>query len=231
MFGRPITKADEFERFVGKQLVLGCGFGMGVDKFIEHCANLGVKVSIELAERAIKSYRDRNQRIVDFWYEIEDCARNALKKPGAVVQHKCGVAFKFNGHQWMQIRLLSGRLLSYYKPHILRDGSWNGTISYFGVDQRTKDWGPQRTWGGKLVENIVQATARDVMAAAIVRLDEEHPEYRYLTSIHDEVIAECEPEHADAKRFASIIATLPAWAEGLPAKCDSWTAFRYRKAA
>jgi DNA polymerase len=235
VFGRPITKANEFERFVGKQLVLGCGFGMGWEKFVAHCFNLGVTVSAELAERAVESYRARNKRIVDFWYSIESSCRKALKNPGVIVQHSydrrggpgCGIAFKYDGRNWMQIRLLSGRLLSYYKPHM----SHYDEVQYMGVDQRTKDWGPQKTWGGKLVENIVQATARDIMAAAIMRLDEQYPEFRYLTSVHDEVIAEALPEHADAKRFGAIIAELPEWAKGLPAKCDAWSGFRYRKAA
>jgi DNA polymerase len=226
VFGFTVTKANEFERFVGKQLVLGCGFGMGWEKFIGHCFNLGVVVSVELAERAIASYRARNRRIVALWYDMERAMRRALSKPGSIQEHR-GIAFKYNAANWLQVRLLSGRLLSYYKPHM----SHYDEIQYMGVDQRTKDWGPQKTWGGKIVENIVQATARDIMAHAIMRLDEQHPEFRYLTSIHDEVIAEALPEHADAKRFGAIIAELPEWAKGLPARCDSWVGFRYRKAA
>lgn len=226
VFGRPITKADEFERFLGKQLVLACGFGVGVDKFIEHCFKLGVVIPRELAEKAVASYRARNKRIVALWYDMERAMRRAMERPGSIQTHR-GIGFKFNGKNWLQVRLLSGRLLSYHRPHI---GQF-GDLQYMGVDQRTKDWGPQKTWGGKIVENVVQATARDIMADAIMRLDEQYPEYRYLTSVHDEVIAECLPEHADAKRFGAIIAELPAWAEGLPAKCDSWCGFRYRKAA
>lgn len=222
VFGFNVTKADEFERYIGKKLVLGAGYGLGPGRFLESCAEEGVTVTTELSETAIASYRARNACVVKFWYALDRAVRQALKTPGQIV--KCR-AFAFRAaNEWLQLRLPSGRLLSYYQPCIDR----NGDIQYMGVNQRTRDWGPQKLYGGKILQHIGEGVARDIMRDAILRLDQEGP-YQYCVSIHDEIVTEVDEGVGQMDDFLQRITILPSWAAGLPLKAEGWIGKRYRK--
>jgi DNA polymerase len=96
-----------------------------------------------------------------------------------------------------------------------------------GVNQYTRKWERQDTWGGKLVENITQAIARDLMIAALLRLDKAG--YRILLTVHDELIVETDADIDHLKNIKDIIRINPAWADGLPTDCEGWVGTRYRK--
>lgn len=223
VFGRLIGKSDTFERFIGKKLVLGAGYGLGPGRFLESCAEDGVPVTPELAERAIGIYRASNAAVVSYWWALDKAVRKALASPGTIVP--CRVVSFRAGTDWLQMRLPSGRLLSYYRPSISPDND----VTYFGVNQRTRDWGPQKLYGGKILQHIGEGVARDLMANAIVGLQD--TSYRYLVSIHDEVIAEFHTtdQGASLDDFTARITASPAWAKGLPVKAEGFTGQRYRK--
>jgi DNA polymerase len=124
---------------------------------------------------------------------------------------------------WLRIRLPSGRFLCYREPRI--EGE---VVSYTGVNQRTRQWSRIQTYGGKLVENITQAVARDVLAAAIPRI--EAAGYQIVLTVHDEIVAEAPDEHSySAEHLAALMATPPSWAEGLPLAAAGFETYRYRK--
>jgi DNA polymerase len=172
---------------------------------------------------AVKSaWRAANSQIVDYWKRTADAAKGAIAQPGK--EFKAGrIVFRKAGG-YLLAQLPSGRYLAYPSPRIAEDGSCD--FSYMGVNQYTKKWERIKTYGGKVVENITQATACDLLGEAGIRL-EEHG-FRIVLSIHDEYIAEAAPDapHEDMER---IMAELPPWAEGLPLVAAGFESNRYKK--
>jgi DNA polymerase len=125
---------------------------------------------------------------------------------------------------WLRVRLPSGRNLCYASPRVEEDGK----LSYMGLNQYSRRWERLRTYGGKLVENATQAAARDVMAAAMPRV--EAAGYEIVLTVHDELVTETpdRPEF-NAEHLADLLATNPPWAEGLPLAAAGFEAYRYRK--
>ena len=137
-----------------------------------------------------------------------DCRRLALQRDGA----------------WLRIRLPSGRLLCYPGAALDEDG----TLTYMGVNPYSRRWERLKTYGGKLVENITQAAARDVLAAAMPHI--EQAGYRIVLTVHDEVICEAPdiPEF-NPDRLSALLAANPEWADGLPLAAAGFEGDRYRK--
>jgi DNA polymerase len=96
-----------------------------------------------------------------------------------------------------------------------------------GVDPYTKKWKRQSAYGGLLCENVVQATARDLMAYAMPKCEEKG--YECLLTVHDEVICRSPKGHGSVKEFEGLVASIPPWAAGLPLKAEGWAGSRYRK--
>jgi len=101
------------------------------------------------------------------------------------------------------------------------------SLSFVGVDGFTRKWRRQHTYGGHLTENVVQAMARDLMADAMLRLEDAG--YPIVLTVHDEVLTETLDGHGSVEEFEEIMITLPAWADGLPAAAEAWEGERYRK--
>lgn len=167
-------------------------------------------------------WRQAHARTASFWPEVLQAARNALSLPGE--RFDCRrLALQRDG-AWLRIRLPSGRLLCY--PGIALDE--DGTLTYMGVNPYSRRWERLKTYGGKLVENITQAAARDVLAAAMPRI--EQAGYRIVLTVHDEVICEAPdiPEF-NPGRLSALLAANPPWADGLPLAAAGFEAHRYRK--
>lgn len=167
-------------------------------------------------------WRQAHARTASFWPEVLQAARNALSLPGE--RFDCRrLALQRDG-AWLRIRLPSGRLLCY--PGVALDE--DGTLTYMGVNPYSRRWERLKTYGGKLVENITQAAARDVLAAAMPHI--EQAGYRIVLTVHDEVICEAPdiPEF-DPGRLSALLAANPPWADGLPLAAAGFEAHRYRK--
>jgi len=104
----------------------------------------------------------------------------------------------------------------------------NDTLTFMHENSVTRKWERKETYGGELVENATQATARDLMAEAMLRVDQ-HPVYDLLLSVHDEEIAECDEDKGDVEEFERMMEILPPWAEGCPVDAEGWSGYRYRK--
>ena len=133
---------------------------------------------------------------------------------------------------FLHCKLPSGRLLGYCEPLIIKKktpwGEEREALTYMGVDTYTKKWRRQDTYGGMLVENITQATARDLMADAMLR-NHEQGTYDVILSVHDELLAECDEDEGDIKDFEMAMAHTEEWAEGCPVAAEGWTGRRYKK--
>lgn len=230
IYKRPLTKKDKDERQLGKVGVLGCGFQMGAARFKEHAKNqAGLVISDELAEKTVKTYRETYPEVVKFWYAQERAAILATKNPGRLYEEG-PIRWKVQGN-FLYCKLPSGRCLAYPDPQIkVIKTKWDTdkeSLTFMAVNGLTKKWEREHTYGGKLVENIVQATARDLMANGMLNV--EKAGYKIVMTVHDEVISEAPEGFGSVEDFEKILSTPPEWAKDYPIKAEGWRGKRYRK--
>ncbi len=230
IYGYPVNKTDHpTERAFGKIAILGLGYQMGWKKFKETCEKFGMVVSDELAQMVVEQYRSSMSHIKDMWTAQERAAIRAVESPGRRV--RCGKVTWFVEGRFLHCELPSGRWLGYPDPEIRTKptpwGEERPVLTFKGINQYTKKWERQTTYGGMLVENITQAVARDLMAEAMVRCFHSGT-YTVILSVHDELVAEGEPGHP-VHEFEALMSRTSKWAEGLPVEAEGWTGFRYRK--
>lgn len=230
IYKRPLTKKDKDERQLGKVGVLGCGFQMGAARFKEHAKNqAGLVISDELAEKTVKTYRETYPEVVKFWYAQERAAILATKNPGRLYEEG-PIRWKVQGN-FLYCKLPSGRCLAYPDPQIkVIKTKWDTdkeSLTFMAVNGLTKRWEREHTYGGKLVENIVQATARDLMANGMLNV--EKAGYKIVMTVHDEVISEAPEGFGSVEDFEKILSTPPEWAKDYPIKAEGWRGKRYRK--
>lgn len=217
-------------RQLGKVAVLGLGYGMGPDKFIEAALIYGIVLDPLEAEKVVRAWRAANAKIVSFWYNCDRAARRVIDAPSVKVRvgpclFSMGTGLLDGA---MLITLPSGRQLVYRNARIEIHGG-RDSITFDGLDQYTRKWGPIRTYGGKLVENITQAVARDLMAEAMLEMEAKGLDL--LATIHDEAVGETDEALAPAayRAMKQIMSTPPAWAAGLPLGGDGFISERYGK--
>jgi DNA polymerase len=232
---RKLYKAEDtdgiFKRQLGKQTVLGGGFGIGVngEKFQATCKQYDMDIEIELAKRAVRAYREEHPRIPVFWTNIERAAVMACQNPGK--RYKLGFLIWERQGDFLTCTLPIGRKLSYYKPKLELVRTPYGDkprLSYLGLRSPSKTFGRISTWGGKLTENCVQAIARDLLYEVLLRLEESGKRAPVL-AVHDEIVAERKKEACSLSEFINTMAKAPEWAKGLPVKVEGWCEERYRK--
>lgn len=225
-----IKARNDFERQLGKQAVLGCGYQMGGERFQETCEGYGMDVSRALADKTVAAYREQHPKVRNYWYEVERCAIRAIQT-GTVIRH---LNLKFAVIQdFLFIILPSGRRMAYPHPRLVnKKTSWGDdkqTIRYTGV--KNGNIVTEYTYGGKLTENITQATARDLMAYGMKVA--EKAGYKIITTIHDEIVSEVEANTGDVTEFENLISRLPMWAEAeklpFPLKAEGYRDVIYRK--
>jgi DNA polymerase len=227
IFKRPITKADN-ERQVGKQAILGLGYKMGAPKFQTTCAKVGITIDDDLAKSVVDAYRLKFWRVKQLWADMEACAVNAVMRPGRTFASG-KIRWKVEG-RFLYCTLPSGRRLAYPDPQLRpRPTPWGETrmtLTYKGINTYTRQWQRQPSYGGMLVENIVQAVSRDLMAEAMLRI-EATSRYQVVLTVHDEIIAES--AQGNIKEFETLMAKCPEWATGCPVEVEGWTGPRYKK--
>ena len=172
-------------------------------------------------------WRHGHPQIVGGWKTLKEAAALAVANPGKVYGLPSKkIQFRVTD-RWLQIRLPSGRRLSYFQPEVKGEGR-NAEISYLGVDTDTRRWMRTKTYGGKICENIVQAISRDLLVHALFNL--ESAGVKTLGTVHDEIISEVNPLTAGSLDLASVVmCQLPTWATGLPVAAEGFRAHRYRK--
>lgn len=168
-------------------------------------------------------WRNAHPGTTALWSACETAARNAILNPGEQFPVNGGkVVFDRKGG-WLRIRLPSGRYLSYPDPRV--EGN---TIHYAAVSVYTKSWQRVYTYGGKIVENIDQASSRDVMAYGMMRAD--HNAYSTVLTVHDELVTEVPDDPSwSEKGLSTLLATNAPWNRGLPLAAKGFETYRYRK--
>lgn len=230
IYGVPAGMIEKNQRQVGKMAILGLGYGMGAKKFIDSCQKqAGVTLTDVEAKTVVNLYRETNSQITQFWFDLNRAAINAVKTPGSV--QKVGNISYTNRGGYLWCVLPSKRPLAYARPKIVeRETPWgtpNEAVSFYGIDSFTKKWERHDLYGGLLAENVVQAVARDLMAAAMLRL--ESAGYPLILSVHDELVAEVPNDFGSVEEFEKLMCELPDWAAGCPVGAEGFESERYKK--
>ena len=179
----------------------------------------------DLAEDIKEKWREGNRAIVRYWHNVETAAKKAVEKPNTTFIIR-NVKFRVK-EGFLYCQLPSGRLLAYYDPKIQEGRFGRDQVSFMGANSVTQKWERQITYGGKLVENITQAVARDFMAEGMLKV--EQAGYDLVLSIHDELIAECDEGFGSIDEFKKSMCSSPSWADGLPLNAEGFECKRYRK--
>lgn len=224
MFHVPVVKhgVNGHLRQKGKIAELACGYGGGVGALKAFGADK-MGLSEDEMQTIVQHWRRASPTIPRFWSATERAARSALAHPGKTFSvQPCGVKYRRDADA-LRCKLPSGRILSYWGANIGPDGH----LYYMGQNQTTRKWERTETWGGKLVENIVQAVARDCLAVALLRLDDAG--FQTLFTVHDEVIVE-EPQGGRTWQDVAEIMGQPIdWAPGLLLRGDGYETPFYMK--
>jgi len=220
IYGRPVSKADPVERFVGKTCILGLGYGTGALK-LQHTLKTsppGAIVTEDEAKEFVKTYRDANYKIIDLWHEGDKVIKDLANwdddiKPYYYGKHRCLKVTKEG------IVLPNGLMIRY------PDLKLNTEESKSQYEYKSRK-GPVSIWGGSLVENVVQALARIVVGEQMLQINQR---YRVALTVHDAAVCVVPAEELD-EALAYVVERMseaPDWAKGLPVACEAKHAESY----
>jgi DNA polymerase bacteriophage-type len=223
---RTVTPQDESARGIGKVAELACGFGGSVRawrKFAPQDSRSDAEIQAD-----ISAWRSAHPKIARFWKDLELAMKRAVRHPGR--RFPCGRISACLEDTTLWVTMPSGRRLAYPRARLV-DGRDEGTSQIAFHDNAMGRWREKREWHGTFTENVVQAIARDLLAAAIVRL--EGAGFAVVLHVHDEIVCEVTADGAQARasELAALMTQVPDWAEGLPLAAKEWTGKRYAKSA
>lgn len=229
IFKRAISKHDDIDEYtIGKNTVLGCGFGLGKVSFRRKYAQ---KRPLEFADGVVKYYRQEYAPMVpDVWYALEDAANTAVHERVPAEAYGCLYQLE---DEWLTCRLPSGRKLWYFQPQPDRGPMpWDADDIrrfWWYSSKKMGRWKKIKAWGGHLTENVVQGLARDLLVNSMFKC--ELAGLPVILTVHDEIVAEPRQEKVDLVAFEQIMREVPAWAKsmGVPVGIEKWEGNRYRK--
>jgi DNA polymerase len=217
------------DRQLGKLMVLAAGFGGGAGMLLAKAPTYGVQLSQARAEAAITAWRTANPEIVRLWNTLLDTVRAVAGECVGFKLKTYGLTVARCTDDTLRIYLPNGRALIYHQPQIedSEDGWSFGAVVF--QQPLGRDWAQKTAWRGLITENVVQAIAYDVMADAMLRMDQAGIEL--VGTVHDEAIALVPADRADAvlNAMVQIMRSPPAWACGLPLAAEGYHAERYVK--
>ena len=224
MFHVPVEEVAKGSplRQKGKIAELGLGYGGAAGALISMGA-LDMGLSEEELPSLVAVWRRANPHITQFWWDVDKAAVEAVVKrtrtrAGRIAfEYRSGILF---------VMLPSGRRLAYVKPRMGVNRFGREGLTYEGILENKK-WGRIETYGPKLVENIVQGTARDLLAEAMLRVEKKG--YPIVMHCHDEIIAEVPEGIGSVEEMCEVMAVRPSWAEGLPLRADGYECPFYQK--
>lgn len=207
-------------RQLGKAVILGCGYGMGINKFHDTCMKWGIDVDANTTAQAVKTYRSQYEEIPAFWYALERAFRECwtTRRPQSVGKFTA----MERGSNFIKIVLPSGRRMFYHQVQI--DPKTND-LSHFSFARKMR----VHVYGGVLAENVTQAMCRDILVDRIMEIEKRG--IKVKMHVHDEAVAQVPLEKVvdKQKEFDEIMNTAPAWLPGFPLKTESEVSRRYHK--
>lgn len=224
MFGVPIeeiTKGSPL-RQKGKIAELALGYGGSVGA-LQSMGALEMGLTKEELPVLVNQWRSANPHITKFWWDVDAAATTAVREKKEMVVGKVCFSYKSG---ILFVTLPSGRKLSYIKPRLEINKFGREGLTYEGIGE-SKKWLRIETYGPKLVENIVQATSRDLLALAMLRL--RNSGFEIVMHIHDEAVLEVPEDYSSVEEICRIMSAAPDWAAGLPLRADGYECDFYKK--
>ena len=223
MFHVPVEKhgVNGHLRQKGKIAELALGYGGSVGA-LKAMGALGYGLQEEELKPLVDAWRLSNPHITKLWWDVDKAVCTCVRERTATETH--GIRFQYQSGM-LFITLPSGRRLAYVKPKMGLNRFGNESVTYEGVGMQKK-WLRLESYGPKFVENIVQATSRDILAEAMMRLDAHG--YKIVMHVHDEVVIEA-PADASLAEISAKMSLSPAWAKGLLLRADGYVTDFYRK--
>jgi len=222
IFRKDPEEVTKDERFIGKQVILGCGYSMGGKKFADRMQQLGVDLSHKQADHYVDVYRQEHPKITRLWYALGDAMITAIQHGKSSVGK---VQFVYTKKHLFVI-LPNGKQLCF--PQVaLRLNRWDRQeVTY--MQEVYGKWCVSSTYGAKLLENLAQAISRELLAEAMVKL--EASGFPVVMHVHDEIVCEV-PVNSDKtlEAMEEIMISPNQWAKGLPLDVEGFTSRRYRK--
>lgn len=234
----------------GNLLVHNCELGLGFGGFHGALFAFGFEGTEQEARRVVNAWREASPAFVEMWggqyrgvpwkptrrefFGLEGCAIQAVLEPGKAFFYR-GITYQVLDDV-LYCTLLSGRRMAYHQPRLWYGAKRDGWVECYSLTYMTwntnakfgaKGWVRMETYSGRLFENIAQATARDIMAHAVVKL--ERAGYPVVLRVHDEVAAEVPEGFGSLAEFEAILTDLPDWAKGWPIRAAGWEGIRYHK--
>jgi len=227
MFDLPIDQCQKGTkvREQGKVAELALGYGGGVNALVRMDSRGDIEP--KMYQVIVDKWRKASPKIKSLWRDLNEAAVGCVSEGGiwkVSRGNKYTLEFTFK-HGVMYIKLPCGRKLMYYQASV-KDGKYGPVVTYGGMNQVTGKWERQSTYGGKLLENIVQATSRDLLAVKMLEL--EAAGLPVVIHVHDEIVTDV-AKTVNIKVVDEIMAKPVDWAPGLPLKGDSYECSYYRK--
>jgi DNA polymerase bacteriophage-type len=221
-FGVPVDQVSKEDRQLGKVQELALGYQGAVGAFSSMAALYGIELPEDAVLGIVKAWRKAHPAVVGFWYTMEDIAKVVTTSPPGTEMPVESLVLR-REPAWLRVILPSGRSLCYASPRLEQ-----GKLTYMGVNQYTRKWSRLKTYGGKLVENVTQAAARDVIADSAYRAEQQA--YPVVLTVHDELITEPKDDpRFTVEGLCGILSERPLWAHGLPLAAAGFEGYRYRK--
>lgn len=222
------------ERQMGKVIILGCGYQMGKKRFQAVAADWGFNLTLSEAESIVNAYRAKYQKVVRMWQSVNNAAQAAVRQQGKMFKSN-GCFFKVvmdrTKTPWLRITLPSKRGLMYAKPSVEAD-TYGPVVKYKGFNSKIHQMASIALTPGLITENIVQATARDLLAIGKLNIRKYMPEVQLNLSVHDEaggLIKDEDIYPGTMDKFNRLLCLKPEWAEGLPLEAEGYIEKRYKK--
>ena len=221
MFHVPVEKhgVNGHLRQKGKIAELALGYGGSVGA-LKSMGALDMGLAEEELQPLVNAWRDSNPNITEFWWDVDHAVKECIKKRVPTETH--GIRFDYQSGM-LFITLFSGRRLAYVKPRIGENRFGGESVTYMGVGS-TKKWERLESYGPKFVENIVQATARDILCYAMQTLKN----CSIVATVHDEIIIEAD-KRMSVEAVCEQMGRTPPWAEGLKLRADGYSCSFYQK--
>lgn len=238
-FGVTRDQVTKFMRQVGKQIILGAGYGMAAIKYQETCAKSGMFITLKEAEADINAYRALYYLVKKLWKELKLAATRAVMSgKRQSYGHITFGTSTVNGTKWLGMLLPSGKAIYYCEPtvedHYVPGYETMGkvpTIRHWGINPYTKKWSRKSLIPGRITENADQGTARECMAYGAYNVKTYMPEVQLIGLVHDEAIGlirEDDINDHTQKKFNDLLCDIP-WIEGCPLRAEGYIADRYKK--
>jgi DNA polymerase len=236
LLGKPASEVDSDERAKGKVVILGSGFGMGVDKFVDYCATFGIVMPMisddpdeVTATKCIYGFREKYAEIPLYWKAVENACKEAVRYQKCI--YVKGVVFDGRNPRVLKVKLPSGRYIHYFNARLVRKKKFDKMMEcvvYTAYDSKGAQ--DKDLYGGLITENIVQAVARDLMLEGMLLAEKEGA--AVIATIHDEIVTEVPIDSSfTLDVLLKCMTTIPEWAIGMGfvLAAEGYENFYYKK--